>query len=132
MWVVQHRPESPFNMLGNYPQMESWEPQNQLLFDFGYSYALLARVTVLLKEIEGNQDCPYLPEVPELLEVIEDFTEHRLKLRNTIYDNAQNALDLDKRLAALEKILAESKSDFMLSRIPSKKLEEAIREAREL
>jgi hypothetical protein len=115
--------------MGNYPQMESWEPRNQLLFDFGYSYALLARVREVLKEIAECDDYPV--EVGEILEAIEDFQEHRLKLRNTIYDKAQDALDLDQRLAVLEKIVTESDS-VMLSRIPSKKLEEAISEARKL
>jgi hypothetical protein len=113
----------------NYPAIQKWEPENQLLFDFGYSYALLARVRVVLGEIAECDDYPV--EVGEMIEAIDDFQEHRLKLRNTIYDNAQNALDLDKRLAALEKIVVES-DRVMLSRIPSLELEEAIREAREL
>ena len=113
----------------NYPSIEKWEPQNQLLFDFGYSYALLARVREELGKIAECDDYP--SEAGELIEILDDFQEHRLKLRNTIYDNAQNALDLDKRLAILEKIVAAS-DQVMVSRIPSNKLEEAIREAREL
>ena len=70
-------------------------------------------------------------EVKEILEIIEDFQEHRLKLRNTIYDNVEAALTLDRRLATLEKIVAASEF-VMLSRIPSKALADAITEAREI
>jgi hypothetical protein len=92
--------------INNYPAIQKWEPRDQLLFDFGYSYALIMRVTAVLKEIAECDDYPV--EVKEMIEAIEDFQEHRLKLRNTIYDNAEAALDLDKRLAAFEKILDEA------------------------
>jgi len=92
--------------INNYPSMQKWEPENQLLFDFGYSYAILARVRVVLGEIAECDDYPV--EVKEMIEAIDDFQEHRLKLRNTIYDSAAGALVLDRRLASLEKILAEA------------------------
>ena len=92
--------------INNYPSMQKWEPENQLLFDFGYSYAILARVRVVLGEIAECDDYPV--EVKEMIEAIDDFQEHRLKLRNTIYDSAAGALVLDRRIASLEKILAEA------------------------
>src|ERR1700749_2708063 len=98
-------PPGRFGMAtNNYPQISHWEPKNQLLFDFGYSYALLAKVRGVLGEIAECDDYPV--EVAELIEALDDFQKHRLKLRNTIYESAEDALALDKRLAAYEKILA--------------------------
>ena len=110
--------------INNYPAMQKWEPENQLLFDFGYSYAILARVRVVLGEIAECDDYPV--EVKEMIEAIDDFQEHRLKLRNTIYDSAAGALVLDRRLASLEKILAEA--DYGYDDAPVD-LAKAIREA---
>ena len=104
--------------------MQKWEPENQLLFDFGYSYAILARVRVVLGEIAECDDYPV--EVKEMIEAIDDFQEHRLKLRNTIYDSAAGALVLDRRIASLEKILAEA--DYGYDDAPVD-LAKAIREA---
>ena len=113
--------------MGNYPQIESWEPKNQLLFDFGYSYALLVKIRVVLGMIAECDDYPV--EVKETIEAIDDFQKHRLLLRNTIYDNAEGALALDKRLAAFEKILDEA--DFGYDDAPVD-LAKAIDEAQRL
>lgn len=74
----------------NYPDFSQVRPADHLLFDIGYSTALLWRTKQVLQEIAECGDYPVA--VDELLQEIAEFEAGRLKVRSEIYDNADEAV----------------------------------------
>lgn len=73
----------------SYPQWrEGCDPVNHLLFDIGYSYALLHQCKKALKDLAEIDQ-----ESADLIHAIEGFETGRLQYRHEIYDNAQAAFD---------------------------------------
>lgn len=71
-----------------YPTTFNWtSPADHLLFDIGYSAALLFKAKELLRTIAECDDYPVA--VGDLIEAIEAFEHGRLQMRNEIYDNAE-------------------------------------------
>jgi hypothetical protein len=90
--------------MNSYPPIQNFRPRDHLLFDIGFSWALLHRAKEVLQEIAECGDYPVA--IDEVLGAIEGFNQGRLKLRNEIYDNAEVVIDIDRRLAALDKVIA--------------------------
>jgi hypothetical protein len=83
-----------------YPDLSNVSPADHLLFDVGFSWALLERTKDVLSDIVGCDDYPV--EVAELLAAIKEFQAGRLQVRSELYENAA---------AAAEKGLNASRSD---------------------
>jgi len=76
-----------------YPDLSKVEPENHLLFDLGFSYALLSRARELLRQVLATDEVPKEDPILsvlaiELLEAIEDFEAGRLSNRDQIYESA--------------------------------------------
>jgi hypothetical protein len=91
--------------MANYPTVEFPNDAAHLLFDMGYTYAVLARAKTLLEWACGDNSSHHTKaEIRDLLEDIEALQKGRLQTINAIYANAERALDL------LEKIVASQKT----------------------
>jgi hypothetical protein len=77
--------------MNHYPDLSKAEPADRLLFDLGFSYALLERTKNVLKQILECDDYPV--QVDELLAAIEAFQAGRLRVRSELYENAAAAAD---------------------------------------
>ena len=113
---------------GSYPTWQWPDTATQLLFDIGFSYALIESVKGVLKEIAACEDYPVA--VGKAIEAIEDFQENRLQLRSKVYESAEPALAIDRRLAALDKIIAAADAFTLPPNILSEILADAILEGK--
>jgi hypothetical protein len=77
--------------MNHYPDLSPVAPADHLLFDLGFSWALLERTKDVLREIILCDDYPVV--VDELLAAIEDFQAGRLRVRSELYENAQAAAE---------------------------------------
>jgi hypothetical protein len=77
--------------MNHYPDLSHIAPADHLLFDIGFSYALLERTKVVLREIIQCDDYPVV--VDELLAAIEAFQAGRLQVRSELYENAAAAAE---------------------------------------
>jgi hypothetical protein len=111
-----------------YPTLHNFDPRDHLLFDTGYSFALLQGVTRVLKEIAECGDYPVA--VREMIEAVEEFQEHRLKVRSELYDNAGAVLDVARRLAALDRIIEAYDASTLPPNIVSETLANALLEGK--
>jgi hypothetical protein len=64
---------------------------DHLLFDIGYSAALLWRVKEVLQSIVQGDKAADWKSVAQLLAAIKEFEANRLNVRSDIYDNAEAA-----------------------------------------
>jgi hypothetical protein len=77
--------------MNHYPDLSQISRVNHLLFDIGYSWALLERTKDVLREIVLCDDYPV--EVAELLAAIKEFQAGRLQVRSELYENAAAAAE---------------------------------------
>jgi hypothetical protein len=75
--------------MNHYPDLSKAEPAARLLFDLGFSYALLERTKDVLREIAQCDDYPV--QVDELLAAIEALQAGRLQVRSKLYEHAAAA-----------------------------------------
>jgi hypothetical protein len=111
-----------------YPKFENSSSPERLLFDIGYSYALIESVNGVLKEIAECGDYPVA--VGKAIEAIEDFQESRLQLRSEVYASAEPALAIERRLAALDRIIEAADAFTLPPNILSETLADAILEGK--
>jgi hypothetical protein len=88
----------------NYPTFKFPNDVAHMLFDLGYSYAMLARTAIVLQwALTDNQDEQVEVEMQALLEEIEALQKGRLQTVEALYANADSAIEvLDKIVAAQE------------------------------
>jgi hypothetical protein len=81
----------------SYPDLSPVSPPDHLLFDVGYSYALLHRTQELLGELLTHSvvilPAKMLREADGLLEAIHEFQAARLQVRSELYENAAAAAE---------------------------------------
>jgi hypothetical protein len=107
----------------SYPAIYNLPPRDHLLFDIGFSWALLHRAEGLLREIAECGDYPVA--IDKLLAAIEGFNEGRLKLRTEIDDNAEAVIDVDRRLVALDNVIEAFDGYSVLTEAQVEALKEA-------
>jgi hypothetical protein len=87
--------------MANYPNIKFPNDAAHMLFDMGYTYAVLARTrTVLESALDWSMPEHIKAEMQLLLEEIAALQKGRLQTINALYANADSALEL------LEKIVA--------------------------
>jgi hypothetical protein len=90
--------------MANYPDLKFPNDAAHMLFDFGYTYALLARTRALLELVLCSMSSPgsIQAEMQALLEEIKALEGGRLQTIGALYENVDSALEL------LAKILKET------------------------
>jgi hypothetical protein len=87
--------------MANYPNIKFPNDAAHMLFDMGYTYAVLARTRTVLESALGWSMPEHIKaEMQLLLEEIAALQKGRLQTINALYANADSALEL------LEKIVA--------------------------
>ena len=92
----------------HYPDdLSKLDKANHLLFDFGFSCALIRRTQELLQRLLPVIEVANLyKEIEDLLGTIKELQEGQLQLRSDIYDNVDAALEIDRKTAALQEAKA--------------------------
>jgi ribosomal 50S subunit-associated protein YjgA (DUF615 family) len=83
--------------MANYPDLKFPNDAAHMLFDIGYTYALLARTRDLLELAlysQNSQPKRLIAEMQSLLEEIEALEQGRLQAIGALYENVDSALEL--------------------------------------
>jgi hypothetical protein len=79
--------------VNNYPKFPAnFNKADHLLFDIGYSTALLWQAKTVLQSIVQGRKAADWKAVAQLLAAIAEFESNRLNVRSDIYDNAEAAV----------------------------------------
>jgi hypothetical protein len=89
--------------MANYPTIQFPNDATHMLFDMGYTYALLTRTrTVLEWALADTQNEHINMAIRALLDEIKAFQEGRLQTVDALYANADDAVGLLNKIVAAQ------------------------------
>jgi hypothetical protein len=89
--------------MANYPAIKFPDDASHMLFDFGYTYALLTRTrTVLEWALTDTQNKHINKAICALLDEIKALQDGRLQTVDALYANADDAIELLNKIVAAQ------------------------------